>query len=82
MRLHSIAKLLFEAVVPWIVNIEIDEVDLFTVLLFEPVHDGRQALAGRSPEGEELQQNGLAGAQGDSRWIGRLQPRPRRGGGG
>jgi hypothetical protein len=78
-RLHAVSELLLEAVVPWIINIEIDEVDLFTVLLFKPVHDGRQSLAGRSPEGEELDKRRASCPQGDRRRIGCLQPGADRG---
>jgi hypothetical protein len=81
-RLCAMAELPLELVIPRIVNIEVDKVDLIPIHLFEPVHDGRHALAGRSPEGEELKQDRLASAQGDSRRIGCLQPRPRRRGGG
>jgi hypothetical protein len=40
--------LTFEVVIARVVDIQVDEVDVLAVLLFEPVHDGRQLLSGLS----------------------------------
>ncbi len=63
MRLDPISQFALERVRTWIVDVEINEVDVFLPLCFEPVHDGRQSLAGRSPESEKLDQRHPAGAQ-------------------
>ena len=44
-----------------VVDVQIDKIDVLIKLSLEPVHDGRQSLAGRSPESEEFDQRGLAG---------------------
>ncbi len=46
-----------------IVDIEINKVNLSTILRFEPVHDGHQCLAGRSPESKEFHQLDTTGRQ-------------------
>jgi hypothetical protein len=63
MRLDPVTQLSLERVRTGIVDVEINEVDVFLPLCFEPVHDGRQSLAGRSPESKELDQSHPAGAQ-------------------
>ncbi len=70
--LDPVAELALEVVIARVVDVQVDEVDLLAVLLFEPVHDGRQSLAGRSPEGEELDQRRLAGGQVHRRRVGRF----------
>jgi len=59
MRLVAIPELPLERFCAWIVDIQVHEIDLIPPLLLEPVHDGRQGAAGRSPEGEELKQGWL-----------------------
>jgi hypothetical protein len=70
--LDPVAKLPLEVVIARVIDVKIDEVDVLAVLLFEPMHDGRQSLAGRSPEGEELHQRRLAGGQVHRRRVGRF----------
>lgn len=77
-RLVDIAQLSLEWVGRWIVDIEVDEFDLVPVSRFEPVHDGRQPAAGRSPESEKLDQGGFPGGKIYTCRIGGRQLRPDR----
>ncbi len=54
MGLVSVSQLSFERFRIGIVDVEVCEINLSGILCFKPVHDGRQRLAGRSPEREEL----------------------------
>ena len=54
MRLIPVSQLSFERFRIRIVDVEVCEINLSGILSFKPVHDGRQRLAGRSPEREEL----------------------------
>jgi len=72
MRLVLIAQRSFELIIHRIVNIKIHEIDLSVVLCLEPVHDGRQRLAGRSPVSEELDQLWRPRGEHHRGWIRRL----------
>ncbi len=49
-------QLAFERIVPSIIDIQVNEIDPSCPFCLEPVHDGRQGAAGRSPKCEELNQ--------------------------
>ena len=55
MGLITVSQLPFKRVRIGIVDVDVYEINLSGILCFKPVHDGRQRLAGRSPEGEELE---------------------------
>jgi len=55
MGLVPVAQLSFERLRIGIVDVKVCEINLSGILSFKPVHDGRQRLAGRSPEREELE---------------------------
>jgi hypothetical protein len=78
-RLDTVTELVFEAVIARVIDVEIHEGDPVTVFLLEPVHDGRQLLARRSPEREELDQRRPASSQVDRCRICRLLAAARRG---
>lgn len=63
MGLIPVTQLSFERFCIGIVDVEICKIDLSGILCFKPVHDGRQPLAGRSPEGEELDDLSLSRSQ-------------------
>ncbi len=63
MGLVPVAQLSFERLRIRIVDVEVCEINLSGILSFKPVHDGRQCLAGWSPEREELKEHRLARSQ-------------------
>ena len=60
MGLVPVSQLSFERFRIGIVDVEVCEINLSGILSFKPVHDGRQRLAGRSPESEELKEHRFA----------------------
>jgi hypothetical protein len=54
MRLVSVSQLFEKIRIRVIVYIKINKVNPVKVFYFEPMHDGRHALAGTSPEGEDF----------------------------
>src|SRR3990172_8475514 len=74
MRLVAKSQVSFERIVGGIIDIQVYEIQPFAVLCFEPMHDGRQTTAGRSPEREELHQLGLTGGQLHLLRVSRFQP--------
>ena len=73
MGLVLIAKLPLEGLGPAVVDVEIDKINVIAPFFLKPVHDGRQSLAGRSPEGEELDQGWIAIGQIYRIWIRRME---------
>lgn len=68
--LVPVAQLLFERFRIWVVDVEVSKINLSSILCFQPVHDGRQRLAGRSPKGEELKQYRFSQSQDNCRRVG------------
>jgi hypothetical protein len=77
MRLVEIAKLLLERIGVAVIDIQVNKVDLIAVFSLQPVHDGRQRAAGRSPEGEKFDQLGFSRRQRHAAWVARMQLSPR-----
>lgn len=73
MRLVAVVQGFLEAFGTRIIDIEIHEAHLALVLCLQPVHDGRQLLARRSPISKELHQCRLAGGKLHGGGISRLQ---------
>jgi hypothetical protein len=46
-----------ELIILAVIDVQINKVNVLVKLSLEPVHDGRQRLAGRSPECEEFDQS-------------------------
>lgn len=65
MGLVAVSQFSFEGLCIGIVDVKICEINLSGILSFKPVHDGRQRLAGRSPEREELDHLWPSRSQGD-----------------
>jgi len=63
MGLVAVSQLSFESFRIGVVDVEVCEINLSGILSFKPVHDGRQRLAGRSPEGKELDDLRLSRSQ-------------------
>ena len=56
-----------------VVDIQIDELNLSPVIDFQPVNHRRKAYADRSPEGEQFDHLGAAGAEHNCLRVGSLQ---------
>lgn len=54
MRLITVPKSFLKRIVCRIIDVQIHKTHLSLVFSFQPMHDGRQPPAGRSPEGEKL----------------------------
>jgi hypothetical protein len=73
MRLVSVTELLLEGVRVMVIDIQIDEVDLISILSFQPVHDGGQRPATRSPESKKFDKLWFPGSQSHRARVGRVQ---------
>ena len=73
MGLILISELALELVIPAVIDVQIHKINLTAVFRFQPVHDGRQSLAARSPESEEFNQGWAATSQRYRRRIGGSQ---------